>query len=328
LPETVLVTGATGFLGSALCRSLLASGHPVRALHRPTSSLAALDGLPVTRFVGDILEPDSLRPALDGAEWVFHAAAAVAHWRKPEHLVRTAVEGTRNVLEAARRAGVKRAVLTSSIAALGAPKPGTLLDEAHEFNFTPKEFLYGYAKRQAEIEAHWVTARGLPVVIVNPSAILGPGDLNQIGGSVVIEAVRGRTWLYTDGGTNWVHVADVVAGHLAAMQQGRPGERYILAGENLTHRQALQTLAELTGGPAPRVRIPGPLIGPCAAFLDLFGRPLGLPINGTTLRLARNYFFCDASKARRDLGLAEPLTFRQAAQEAYDWYKQSGVLKG
>jgi dihydroflavonol-4-reductase len=326
LPETVLVTGATGFLGSALCRSLLASGHPVRALHRPTSSLAALEGLAVTRFVGDILEPDSLRPALDGAEWVFHAAATVAHWRNPDHLLRTAVEGTRNVLEAARKAGVKRAVLTSSIAALGAPKPGTLADESHEFNFSPKAFLYGYAKRQSEIEALWVAARGLPVVIVNPGAILGPGDINQIGGVVVIEAVRGRTVVYTDGGTNWVHMADVVAGHMAAMQVGRPGERYILGGENLTHRQAFQTLAEVTGGPQPRVKIPSALVGPFAAFLDLFGRPLGLPINGTTLRLARNFFFVDSAKARRELGLSEPRPFRLAVQEAYNWYREQGVL--
>jgi dihydroflavonol-4-reductase len=298
----------------------------VRALHRPTSSLAALDGLAVTRFVGDVLEPDSLRPALEGAEWVFHAAAIVAHWRNPDHVVRTAVEGTRNVLEAARVAGVKRAVLTSSIAALGAPKPGTLADESHEFNFSPKAFLYGYAKRQSEIEAHWVSARGLPVVIVNPGAILGPADLNQIGGAVVIEAVRGRTVVYIDGGTNWVHIADVVAGHIAAMERGLPGERYILGGENLTHRQAFQTLAEVTGSPSPRVKIPGALIEPLAALLDLVGRPLGLPINGTTLRLARNFFFVDSGKARRELGLAEPRHFRLAAQEAYEWYKQHGLL--
>lgn len=280
----------------------------------------------MTRFVGDVLEPDSLRPALEGAEWVFHAAATVAHWRNPEDLLRTAVEGTRNVLEAARKAGVKRSVLTSSIAALGAPKPGTLADESHEFNFSPKAFLYGYAKRQSEIEAHWVAARGLPVVIVNPGAILGPRDLNQIGGSVVIESVRGRTVVYTDGGTNWVHIDDVVAGHLAAMHKGRPGERYILGGENLSHLQAFQTLAEVTGGARPRVKIPGALVGPIAAFLDLFGRPLGLPINGTTLRLARNFFFVDSAKARRDLGLAEPRPFRLAVQGAYNWYREQGVL--
>lgn len=326
MPETVLVTGATGFLGSALCRSLLALGHPVRALHRPTSSLTLLEGLPVTRFIGDVLQPETLAPALEGADWVFHAAAEAAHWRRPASLIRTAVDGTRNVLGAAHRAGVRRAVLTSSIAAMGVPRRGELLDETSEFNLAPSRFPYGYAKRQAEIEALWIGARGLPVVIVNPGAILGPGDLHRIGGSLVIEMARGRAWVWTDGGANYVHIDDVVRGHLLAMERGMPGERYILGGENLTHRQALAILAEITGRPPPRIKIPGPLIEPAAAAIDVLGPMLRLPVDGNLLRLSRYTFFCDTTKARRNLGLPPPRPFRQAAQEAYDWYRATGVL--
>lgn len=326
MPETVLVTGATGFLGSALCRSLLALGHPVRALHRPTSALTLLEGLPVTRFVGDVLQPETLPPALEGAEWVFHAAAEAAHWRRPTALIRTAVDGTRNVLEAAHRAGVGRAVLTSSLAAMGVPRRGELLDEGSEFNLTPSRFPYGYAKRQSEIEALWVGAGGLPVVIVNPSAILGPGDLHRIGGSLITEMARGWAQVWTDGGANYVHIDDVVRGHLAAMQRGSPGERYILGGENLTHRQAFDTLAEIIGRPPPRIKIPGPLIEPAAVAVDLLRPLVPLPIDGNTLRLSRYTFFCDTTKARRALRLPPPKPFRQAAQEAYDWYKATGVL--
>lgn len=326
MPETVLVTGATGFLGSALCRSLLALGHPVRALHRSTSALTLLEGLPVTRFIGDVLQPETLAPAVAGAEWVFHAAAQAAHWRRPADLIRTAVDGTRNVLEAARLAGVQRAVLTSSLAAMGVPRHGELLDETSEFNLPPARFPYGYGKRQSEIEALWVGARGLPVVIVNPAAILGPGDLHRIGGSLVIEMAHGWVRFWTGGGANYIHIDDVVRGHLAAMHKGLPGERYILGGENLTHRQTLTILAEITGRPPPRFQIPGPLIGPAAAVVDLLRPFAPLPIDGNTLRLSRYTFYCDATKARRALGLPPPRPFREAAQEAYDWYKANGVL--
>ncbi|MGH2627033.1 MAG: NAD-dependent epimerase/dehydratase family protein [Anaerolineales bacterium] len=326
MPETVLVTGATGLLGSALCRSLIALGHPVRALHRPTSSLILIEGLPVTRISGDVLQPETLPLAVEGAEWVFHAAAEAAHWRRPADLIRTAVDGTRNVLEAARRAGVRRAVLTSSLAAMGVPGRGGLLDETSEFNLPPDRFPYGYAKRQSEIEALWIGASGLPVVIVNPGAILGPGDLHRIGGSLVIEMARGWARVWTDGGANYVHIDDVVRGHMAAMQRGLPGERYILGGENLTHREAFAILSQITGRPPPRIRIPGALIEPAATAVDLLGPLFRLPIDGNLLRLSRYFFFCDTTKSRRDLDLPPPRPFRQAAQEAYDWYRAQGVL--
>ncbi|MBF8255893.1 MAG: nucleoside-diphosphate-sugar epimerase [Anaerolineales bacterium] len=236
---TILVTGATGFIGSQLCRALAAEGRHVRALHRRTSSLKALDGVAVDLHVGDILDPASLEPALRGVSLVFHAAAQSAYWRRPQDVLQAAVDGTRNVVEAARRAGVRRVVLTSSVAALGVPAAGELLDEAHPFNLPPGRFLYGFSKARSEEAARQAAGSDLELVIVNPSIVLGAGDVNRISGSIILESARGRAFVYTDGGANYVHIDDVTAGHLAAAARGRPGERYILGGENLTHRQAL-----------------------------------------------------------------------------------------
>jgi dihydroflavonol-4-reductase len=328
LPETVLVTGSTGFLGSGLCRALAQRGHAVRALTRKTSSLAALEGVTVDRAIGDILDPATLPAAMDGVERVFHAAAEAAHWKNPAHLLDTAVQGTRNVVEAAHAAGVRRVVLTSSVAALGVPAPGTLLTEQSEFNLPREEFLYGYAKRQAELRALEVAQRGLDVVIVNPAGIMGPGDANRTTGTYLLlqESIRRRAIVWTDGGAPFVHIDDVVEGHLAAMERGRPGERYILNGENLEHRQVFTIIAEITGGPRPWLKIPTALIGPAAWLLDGPARPLRLPIRGHTLRLGVHYIFADNSKALRELGLPTPRPFRLAAQAAYDWYREKGLL--
>lgn len=327
MPELALVTGANGFVGSAVCRALCAEGHSVRALHRPSSNLEALEGLPVQRVVGDVLAPQTLEPALRGVTWVFHIAAASNYWRvRPEQVMRTAIEGTRHVVLAAARAGVRRLILTSSLAAMGVPAHGELLDESHTFNLPPSRLPYGYAKRQAEIEALRLAGEALEVVIVNPSVVLGAGDVHQISGSLVIEAARGHTFVYTDGGVNVVHIDDVAAGHLAAAWRGRPGERYLLGGENLSHLQLFTTLAEIVGRRPPWLKIPSGGIGPTAALIDLLRRVLPLPLDGNQFRLSHQFLFCDTSKAQRELGLPEPRPFRQAAQEAYDWYRATSRI--
>ncbi len=326
MPEKVLVTGATGFIGSALCRALVERGHAVRALHRATSSLELLAGLPVAPVRGDILEPESLRPALRGVEVVFHAAAQSAYWRRPEIVVRSAVEGTRNVVTAAREAGVRRLILTSSVAALGVPRAGEALTESHTFNLEPRAFPYGYAKYQAEVEALRAAGGALEVVVVNPSIVVGPGDIHQISGSLVVEAARGRLFFYSEGGANYVHLADVVEGHLAALRRGRPGERYILGGENLPHRQAFEILAEVTGRRGPRLRLPGWGVSAAAWVVDGVRRFVPLPLEGAQLRLSRVFLYCDISKAKEQLGLPPPRSFRQAAEEAYAWYRARGVV--
>jgi dihydroflavonol-4-reductase len=327
LPDPVLVTGATGFIGSAVCRHLLQQGLPVRALHRPASDLSALEGMAVERRVGDVLDPDSLSRAASGVRWVFHVAALAAYWRqRPELVIRSAIDGTRNIVHACRQAGAERLILTSSMAALGVPDRGELLTEAHTFNLPAKRFPYGYAKRQAEIEALELAGSQLEVVIVNPSIVLGAGDVHEISGSLVVQAARGRTFLYTGGGTNIIHIDDVAAGHLAAAERGRPGERYILGGENLTHRQLFNLLADVVGGRPPWLGLPDWAIEPAAASLDLARCILPMPLDGNQLRLSRYRLFCDTAKARTELGLTRTRTARQAIVEALAWYRAHGVV--
>ncbi len=327
MPDPVLVTGASGFIGSAVCRHLAQQGLEVRALHRSSSDLSALEGLRVDRRVGDILDPESLAPAVAGVRWVFHAAAVAAYWRlRPEQVIRGAVEGTRNIVLACRQAGVERLILTSSMAALGIPNGDELLTEAHTFNLPAKRFPYGYAKRQAELEALKDAGESLEVVVVNPSIVIGAGDVHQISGSLVIQAARGRTFLYTGGGTNIVHIDDVAAGHLAAAERGRSGERYILGGENLTHLQLFTLLAEVVGSQPPWLRLPNWAIEPAATALDLVRNVAPMPVDGNQLRLSRHRLFCDTSKARSQLGLARTRAARHAIVEALAWYRAHGVV--
>jgi dihydroflavonol-4-reductase len=259
---------------------------------------------------------------MQGADWVFHAAAESAYWRNPEQVVSAAIAGTCNVVRAARAAGVRRLVLTSSLAALGVPTGEEWLDERHSFNLPPHRFPYGFAKHRAEQEAVRLAEGSPEVVIVNPSAVFGPGDRKPISGSLVVEAARGLGFVYVDGGWNVVHIDDVVRGHLAAARLGRPGERYLLGGENLTHRQSLEIIAQVVGRRPPWLRLPGWSVGPLAWLVDRL-RPVGrLPLDGNQLRLSRRRLFCDLSKSRRELGLPDPIPFRQAVQEFWDWYQQ------
>lgn len=327
MPDPVLVTGASGFIGSAVCRYLARQGYTVRALHRPSSDLAALEGLSVERRVGDLFDLDSLVRAASGARWVFHVAAVAEYWRqRPERVIRGAVEGTRNVVQACRQAGVERLVLTSSLAALGIPRHGELLTESNVFNLPVKRSPYGYAKRQAEVEALRAAGQSVQVVIVNPSIVLGAGDVHQISGSLVIQAARGHTFLYTRGGTNIVHIEDVAAGHVAAAERGRSGERYLLGGENLTYQQLFTLLAEAVGAQPPWLLLPDWAVGPTASLIDLIRRIIPLPLEGNQLRLSRQRLFCDTSKASRELGLTRTRPARQAIVEAFAWYRAHGVV--
>jgi dihydroflavonol-4-reductase len=288
--------------------------------------MVVLDGLPLDRVVGDILLPHTLPPALDGINVVFHAAAEAAYWRRPHDVIPAAIEGTRHVVEAARQAGVRRLVLTSSMAAMGLPRSGELLTEDHTFDLPPEAFPYGYAKYQSELEAQLQAGSQLEVVIVNPSVVLGPGDVHQISGSLVIEAARGRTFLWLEGGVNVVHIDDVIDGHVAAWRRGRPGQRYLLGGENLTHRQVFTILAEIVGRRPPAFKLPQWAVRPGAAIIDGLGHVFPLPLDGNQLRHASHFLWCEPSRARSELGLPEPIPFRTAAQQTYDWYRQQGVL--
>lgn len=298
----------------------------VRALHRQSSQLKILKSLSVDLFEGDILKRKTIDRACDGVRWVYHAASQSAYWRKPGSVIQTATEGTRNVAEAALAAGVERLVFTSSIAAMGVPLQGELLTEEHSFNLLEGDFPYGASKRQAELILLEVVNRGLDAVIVNPTIILGPGDVNQISGSMVTEAARGWGFFYLDGGENYIHVDDVARGHLAAALHGEKGKRYILGGENLTHLEAFTILTQIVGRPRPWLKIPDWIIPPAAWFIDRLPRWIRLPFNGDQLRLSRKYIYCDISRAIKALNLEAPNSFRQAATDAYNWYLQEGVI--
>jgi dihydroflavonol-4-reductase len=299
----------------------------VRALHRPSSNLDNLNNLSVEFFEGDILDRQRMLAACEQARWVFHAASQSAYWRNPESVQRTSVEGTRNVGETALAAGVERLIFTSSLASLGTPSNGQLLTEYHPFNLPETQFLYGAAKYQAELVLQQLVTQGLDAVIVNPTIILGPRDVNQISGSMVVEAAHGWGFFYTDGGFNYVHIEDVARGHLAAARLGVKGQRYILGGENLSHQEAFTILNEVVGRRAPWLKIPGWVIPPVAWLIDHLPRWVGLPFDANQLRMSRLYLYCDISRSREALKLGTPLPFRKAVEDTYQWYLQEGVIK-
>jgi dihydroflavonol-4-reductase len=324
-----LVTGSTGFVGSHVCRALISSGFRVRAFHRSSSPSTALQDLDVENALGDITQPDTLSRSMQGVEVVFHTAAVLGKQAShPGELYNGTVLGTRNVLEAANKAGVRRVVHTSSVAALGVPGYGTRIrnpipiSEDHTWNYSGKWWPYGYAKFQAELEVQAAVAKGQDVVIVNPSVIIGPGDLNRISGDVIVHAARRRIPVAPPGGLNIVHVSDVARGHLAALERGRMGQRYILGGENLTHLQFLGLLADITGVIPPRWVVPAVLLRASAIPIESLTHLLHLPVNGRALHRAGYFFHYQIQKARSELGLPAPIPARQAIQEAYEWYNQ------
>jgi dihydroflavonol-4-reductase len=328
----ILVTGASGFVGAAVVRHLLQSGQQVRALLRPTSSrvnLAELQRLEIAE--GDLRDPASLARALTGIRFVFHVAADYRLWaRDPQQIVRTNVEGTRALMGAALGAGVERIVYTSSVATLKSRPDGEPSDET--FRLAPQSAVgaYKYSKVLAErlVEA-MVAEQNLPAVIVNPSTPIGPGDVRPTPtGRIIVEAAAGRMPAYVDTGLNLVHVADVAAGHLAALQKGRIGERYILGGQDVLLGDMLREIARQAGRAPPRLRLPRRLIFPIAYGAEVIANVTGREpfVTTTGLRLAKDRMFFTSAKAERELGYrARP--YGQAIVEAIAWFRQHGYLK-
>lgn len=316
-----LVTGSSGFIGSNLCRALLAAGQQVRAFHRASSNLRLLEGLAVEYAAGDLTQPDSLLAAMEGCEVVFHCAASMGGHDQPGKQYAVTVEGTRAVLNAARKAGVRRVIHTSSVAALGVPAHAIPINENHTWNYRPDYFPYGYTKYLAELEVQKAVAQGMDVVIVNPTLVFGPGDIYRQTNSLIQLVAKRRLSVAVEGGINVVHVQDVVDGHLAALEHGRCGERYILGGENLTYLQLINATAEVTGVPAPNLVLPGWLLRPLAAPIHQLQAFLDLPMPADMLRLAGRCFFYDLHKAAQELGWQPRCSARQAIQDAYNWFQ-------
>lgn len=320
-----LVTGGTGFIGSAVVRRLLAGGQTVRTLVRPGNDRRNLEGLDIECVVGDLTDPSSLERAAAGCETLYHVAADYRLWvRDPGVMDRTNIEGTRNVLLTATRAGCKRMVYTSSVATLGPRTDGTPADECDTSRLEDMCGAYKRSKFLAEREVErLVKEHDLPVVIVNPSTPVGPRDLRPTPtGRMVLDAVTGRMPAYVDTGLNIVHVDDVAEGHLLAMRYGRIGERYILGGENLYLCDILTRLAGISGQRPPRLRLPHGLLLPMAWLSECWARLTGNDdprLTVTGVRLAQKVMFFSSERARRELGYA-PRPADEALREAVEWF--------
>ena len=324
-----LVTGATGFVGAAVARALLAARWQVRVLARRSSDRRNLQSLDVEVFEGDLADLNSLCRAAQGCEGLFHVAADYRLGaRDPAELYRANVAGTRNILSAAQRSGVQRIVYTSSVATIGIPADGTPGDEQSASSLANMIGHYKRSKYQAEEVVREAARDGLSVVIVSPSTPVGPGDVKPTPtGQLVLDAAAGRMPAYVNTGLNIVHVDDVAAGQLLAYERGRAGERYILGGQDMTLREILEMIARLEGRSPPRVRLPYGVVLPIAylaeGFAKLSGRSGRITLEG--VRMSRKKMFFSSAKAMRELGYRwrPPV---QAFEDAIRWFRDNGLL--
>jgi dihydroflavonol-4-reductase len=331
------VTGASGFIGSNLVRELVAQGHRAKALLRPMSDERALAGIDFERVSGDVLDRRLLEREIEGCDWCFHVAASYHLWlRDYAPMYQVNVDGTRNVLEAAGKVGCRRIVYTSTVGCIGLPKkvngrftPTTELDALSTEQLTNH---YKRSKWQAECLAVNLARNGLPIIIVNPTAPIGPQDVKPTPtGQVIVDFLNRKLPAYLDTGLNWVHVRDVAVGHIRAAEKGALGERYILghAEGNWTMREALGVLEEITGVPAPKMRIPYG-VALAAAHVDemisrFTGKPPRAPLAG--VRMAKYKMWFNPAKAIRELQLPQTPP-RQAFADAVEWFRANGYVTG
>lgn len=325
----VCVTGGTGFVGSYVIRALLDEGYRVRVLHRKSSKKDALSGLDYESAIGDVLDSASLLKAFKDCERVFHVAAVADYWRADtSHLFKVNVEGTRNVLQAAQQSGVKRVIFTSSAAAIGLPHDETPSDESVPFNMPPEHFPYGYSKVLAERIVQEFVTNGLDVVTLNPSVVIGAGDLNMISGSYIVQVAH-LQWLVpqSSGGIAVSDVRDIAASHLAAAEKGRTGERYLLCTENLSNKVWFELIAEVAGVAPPIFPTPDFVIPLAANTVNLLRR-IGIhtPVNSDQVRLGARHVYFDAAKAHRELYQPQ-VPIRQSLEETYQWFLENGYIK-
>ena len=325
---TTLVTGAAGFLGSHVARQLLARKESVRVLLRPTSQNRAIADLPLEYATGDLRDPASLDRAMNGVRRVFHVAADYRLWaRRPKEIYESNVTGTKNVLEAAKRAGVEQFIYTSTVATVAVDRP-QLPNEATESQLGEMVGQYKRSKWLAEKEALNAAKSGLPLIVVMPTTPVGPWDWKPTPtGKIILDFLNGKMPGYVETGLNFGGVEDCAAGHLLAAEKGRVGERYLLGAENLTLKQVLDALEKITGLPAPRLKIPhGLALGAAyveTAFSRLVGREPQIPVEG--VKIARHLMFVDCSRGQRELGF-RPGPVAAALERAVRWYEANGYV--
>ncbi len=325
-----LVTGATGFIGGNLVRELLKDGHDVRALCRPKADRSMLRGLDVEILTGDLRDRASLAWAVEGREAVFHTAALYSLWSPdPRNFIKTNVDGTVNILEAAMEGSVSRVVYTSTASVFGHWKGGPVPNERSTCSLEEIADGYHRSKFLAEAQALDFCKRGLDMVVVNPTAPIGPWDPKPTPtGRIVLDFIRGRMPAYIDTGINIVDVRDVARGHILAYEKGRTGERYILGNRNLTLKELFGALADVTGMSAPRVRLPYGLAMTLAQVdhllsVKLLSKQPRIPLAG--VRMARHPMYFDGSKAVSELGMPQtPL--ETPLRDAVSWFRNRGPL--
>lgn len=328
-----LVTGATGLVGGAVARQLVASGHRVRALVRPCARRDNLAGLACELAFGDLGDPDSLSAAVQDCDAVFHVAADYRLWvPDPARMLEINVDGTVALLRAAAAAGVRRVVYTSSVATLKLDSSGVPADESAYATVADMCGVYKRSKFLAEAEvARLVAQEGVPAVIVMPTAPFGPGDVKPTPtGRIVVDMASGRMPGYVDTGLNVVHVDDVAIGHLLAFERGRIGERYILGGENMPLKDILVAIAEMAGVAPPRLRVPHLAVLPVAHLVEAVARlwpGIEPPMTVDGVRMARKRMYFSSDKARRELGYA-PRPARLALRDSHAWFRAHGYLPG
>ncbi len=326
---TTLVTGATGFLGSHVARQLVARGDTVRVLVRASSSNRAISDLSLEYVTGDLRDAASLDRAMNGVQRVFHVAADYRLWAKhSKDIYDCNVGGTKNLLAAAKRAGVSRLIYTSTVATIAVERP-ELPNESTEAKLEEMIGHYKRSKWMAEQEVLNAAKEGLPVIVAMPTTPVGPWDWKPTPtGKIILDFLNGKMPGYVETGLNFVGVEECAAGHLLVSEKGKVGERYLLGAENLTLKEVLDTLAKITGLPAPGIKIPhGVALGVAyvgSAISRLVGKEPGIPVEG--VKIARHKMFVDASRARRELGF-QPGPVAAALERAVRWYQANGYVR-
>jgi dihydroflavonol-4-reductase len=326
--DVTVVTGGTGFVGAAVVRRLVSAGHRVRVLARASNPRRLLAGLPVEIVDGDLADATSLQRCLQGCRLLFHAAAMYTLWARDRRLFyEVNVEGTRRILHAAAEAGVGRVVYTSTVGVLGIPIDGRPGTEETPVGLADMVGDYKRSKFLAEEVAREFARQGLPVVIVNPSTPVGPGDIKPTPtGQMIVDFLRGKMWGYVDTGLNLVDVDDVAAGHVLAAERGKPGERYILGGRNLSLRAIFDILGPIAGMRSPRIKVSAGVIMPLARLSEwvadhVTSRPPLVAVDA--VNMARKRMFFDASKAVRNLGMPQS-PVEDALAGAVRWFRTNG----
>jgi len=331
--KRILVTGASGFIGSKLSVELAKKGHSVIALVRSGSNLVNLNDADIEIAYGDVCDKDSLFRAIDGVDVVFHTAAMVSFWEtkgKLENYHKVNVEGSKNVFDVCLKSGVEKVIFTSTLSSIGSYGKNDLTTEEHSFNLWDMSMEYERSKYNAEFEAWRYCARGLPLVAVLPSAPVGPGDIKPTpSGQLLIDYVNRKIPAYIDGGANFVHVDDVVRGHLLAMEKGIVGERYLIGGVNLSLLKLFKTFEKVTGIKRPKFKIPRWLAIGYAKCLELISNH----ITGTspvvtvpTTKFSSTHYYIDNEKSRIELGYEPIHSIESAVEEALDWFSENDYL--